>query len=73
MQENGEKKVSRSYDYFTLAIFGLVQFILIAGACSAAYFYLIVPRITEVSKAKIWMEDRVAGKFGMKLSTLRDR
>ena len=66
MQENGEKKVSRSYDYFTLAIFGLVQFILIAGACSAAYFYLIVPRINDVSH-------RVAGKFGMKLSTLRDR
>ena len=80
MQESGDRKVvvSRSFVYFSLAIFGLVQFVLIAGVYSATYFYLIVPRITDVSQAitdvsqtsaqaKTWMEDRVAGKFGMRL------
>ena len=68
MQENGKKDfVTRSFVLSILAIFGLLLLVLITGICMAAYHFLIIPRISEVSQMTVeeknWMEDRVAGKF----------
>merc|ERR1719383_108035 len=65
-QNNGKKDcVTRSFLYSTLAIFGLLQFVLITGSCAAAYYFLIIPRIGEVNQfsvqGKAVMEDPVAG------------
>ena len=75
-QENGEKSamVPRSFVYSIMAIIGLLQFVLITAICSAAYFFLIVPRLNDLNITSVhvqtWMEDRVAGKFWMRLNTV---